>query len=96
MFEPRLHVDDWLDMPPADEAERWAKEFLEYCRRPAIDQSDAWRREHRLFCSYGGKRYRCTGASRLGDVYLTRKFDRIFGYELRVWVEECSDWGREP
>ena len=32
------HVDDWLDEPAANEAERMAKEFLEHCRRPAIDK----------------------------------------------------------
>lgn len=88
------HVDDWLDAPAKDEAERLAKEFLEHMRRPAMGHDWTWIRSNPLFCDYQGKRYRCTGASRLGDVWLTADFNRDAGYELRVLVEHCSNWTR--
>ena len=39
---------------------------------------------------------RCTGASRLGDVWLTSDFNQEMGYEKRVDVEECSNWSANP
>lgn len=86
------HVDEWLDEPPRDERERQAKEFLEYCRRPASAQDPLWRQYRILTCFYRGEWYRCTGASRLGDVFLRVDFDRWLGYDLRVDVAECSGW----
>jgi hypothetical protein len=53
-------------------------------------------KQHELFCEYEGKRYRVTGASRLGDVWLSADFAREYGYELRVDVEKCSVWGPTP
>lgn len=48
--------------------------------------------DYKLFCMYKGERYRCTGASRMGDVWLHSDFSQDTGYEHRVDVEECSDW----
>ena len=90
------HVDDWLDEPPVDEAERMAKEWLEHFRRPAINHNHKWLRENPLFCTYRGKRYRCIGCSRMGDVWLTEHFERENGYDLRIDVDECSEWSRTP
>lgn len=88
------HVDDWLDAPAKDAAEKLAKEFLEHMRRPAVDHDWRWIEANPLFCDYQGKRYRCTGASRIGDVWLTADFKRETGYELRVYVDDCSNWTR--
>ena len=90
------HVDDWLDTPPKDEAERKAKEWLEHFRRPAIKQDRSWLEAHPLFCLYGGKRYRVTGCSRLGDVWLSTNLNRLYGYDLRVDVMHCFDWSGVP
>ena len=46
----------------------------------------------KLFCTHSGTRYRCTGASRMGDVWLAKDVKRDTGYDLRVDVTECSDW----
>jgi hypothetical protein len=104
------HVDDWLDEPPVDEAERKAKEWLERFRSTYPDglsikemsawlqEKDAWLAQHSLFCTYKGRTYRVVGASRLGDVWLNRNFDKrtgySSGYEHRVDVTECSNWER--
>ena len=87
-----MHIDDWLNAPTADSAENMAKEFLEHCRRPAIDKDYEWIESNPLFCTYKDKRWRVLGASRLGDVWLTKHFERVNGYDLRVDVVGCSAW----
>lgn len=89
------HVDDWLDTPPKDAGEKIAKEFLEHFRRPAMEQDKNWLQANPLFCTYAGKRYRCIGASRLGDVWLTADFQRTHGYDMRIDIDGCSDWSNE-
>ena len=91
-----MHIDDWLDAPTADSAENMAKEFLEHCRRPAIDKDYKWLEENPLFCTCMGLPWRVTGASRLGDVWLTKQFERANGYDLRVDVADCSTWAKTP
>lgn len=93
------HVDDWLDSPTlVDEGEIYAKFVLDFKRMPAWKQVAyaPWMGQFRLYCTYHGKRYRCTGASRLGDVWLATDHDREQGYDLRVNVSYCSDWGQQP
>ena len=51
---------------------------------------------HKLFATYEGKRYRVTYASRMGDVCLSSDHSRAMGYDLRVDVEKCSEWGPDP
>jgi len=89
------HIDNWLDEPPRNEPERLAKEWLEHYRRPAVDVDHKWLSDRVLSCEYKEKRYRCIGASRLGDVWLTKDFSREYGYDLRVDVSECSKWELE-
>lgn len=91
-----LHVDDWLDAPANDEAEKMAKEWLEHFRRPAIEKDYKWLAARPLFCTYKGERFRCIGCSRMGDVWLTRHFERENGYDLRIDVADCSDWTKTP
>lgn len=92
------HIDDWLDerhaKAPTDEGERFALEWLEHFRRPAFEHDQAWLAKNALFCTYKGARYRCIGASRLGDVWLTSRLDRTHGYDLRIDVADCSLWSR--
>lgn len=95
------HVDDWIDEPVWGEntrALRYAKWFLLGKRRPAWMQSafKEFEGAGKLFCAYEGKRYRVTGASRLGDVWLAADHNREVGYDLRVAVDHCSDWGDAP
>lgn len=93
-------VDQWLDSMPCNEdsGEVYARWWLEQARYPAWKKSlySHIMREFRLFCTYKGERMRCTGASRLGDVWLAHDHNRENGYDLRVNVEECAQWGREP
>lgn len=89
-----LHVYDWLDQPAADENERLAKEWLEQFVKPAHAKDHDWLDARALVCKYRGEIYRCVGASRMGDVWLTSKITSPDGYEKRVSVEELSDWMR--
>lgn len=95
-----MHIDDWLEtaVMSRDKGTVYAVFFLHHRRLSAVVQS-AFKEfigPLRLFCTYGGERYRCTGASRLGDVWLARDHNRDTGYDLRVDVQDCGQWGREP
>ena len=96
---PVVHVDDWVDTPHVgDRGKSYAKFVLLLHRLPAWMKNEfsPWTQQFKLFCTYRGERYRCIGASRLGDVWLTRDFEKEFGYDLRVNVMECLDWSPEP
>ena len=90
----RMHIDEFIEDYTQDKYARW---FFMLHRLNAMLQADfvEWIEPHKLFCTYMGRRYRCTGASRLGDIWLTSDFQRDRGYELRVDIEKCSNWGKE-
>jgi hypothetical protein len=92
------HVDEWLDEITFDENEAYAKFVLDNMRWPAWKKTfyEKWMRPHKLFCTYEGDRWRVTGASRMGDVWLTKNFDQETGYQKRVDVDACTAWGPAP
>lgn len=85
-----IHIDDWLDDsttgPP--ELKRWFEAF----RKPAMYKDHHFLNSKVLTCTYQGKRYRCTGCSRLGDVWLNSDMSTTHGYEHRVDIMDCTDW----
>jgi len=89
------HVDDFIDSGFGKN--KYARWVLNYFRLPAALKMDfaEFMAPHKLFCTYEGKRYRCTGASRLGDVWLAKNLNRDTGYDLRVDVAKCSDWSAD-
>lgn len=92
--EPR-HVDDFIDDPSSHS---YASFVLNWLRAPADHQARfaPFMSRFRLYCTHGGKRYRVTMASRLGDIGLSSDPNRNAGYELRVMPDECSNWRCEP
>lgn len=93
------HIDEWIDEPCSSTSpEAYAKFVFLYMRTHAWmqDAFRPWMSQFKLFCTFQGKRFRCTGASRLGDVWLTEDFEKSRGYEHRVDVDECSDWSDKP
>jgi hypothetical protein len=88
-----MHVDDFVDSFETDKYVSW---FFFLHRLPAILQCKFKGEldKVKLFCTYEGERYRVTGASRFGDIYLMKDFKKDRGYELRVDLEKCSAWGR--
>ena len=97
------HIYAWINQPAKNDGERFAKDWFDKFCRPADekwkmngDNSLArWLDDNPLFCTYEGQTYRVTGASRLGDVWLTLDLCKNQGYEKRVDVADCSDW-RKP
>jgi len=59
-----MHVDDFIDNPASND---YAAFVLNYFRMAAICHVrwDKYMAENKLFCTYGGHRFRVTGASRL-------------------------------
>ncbi len=98
MIEKDTHVDDWIATPEFSGTEAYAKFVLIYKRMPAwmINAFTPWMNQFKLFCTYEDKRWRVTGASRLGDVWLAEDFNRDIGYDKRVSVSKCSEWGDKP
>jgi hypothetical protein len=94
-----LHVDDWVTYhsdPKSPEA--YAKFFFVLSRLPAgmAGVFHEHTKQFQLYCTYNGKRYRVTGASRLGDIWLSEDLSREVGYNLRVYANEVTDWGPAP
>ena len=88
------HIDEFIDNPFNDDKyARWV--FNHFRLSASLKNAFAeFMSDCFLFCTYKGKRMRCTGASRLGDVWLTSDFNQDVGYELRVIVEDCSEWSK--
>jgi hypothetical protein len=94
-----IHIDDWINSAICGNKELYYAAFvLDYFRRPAIIQMAfaEFMKPHKLFCSYKGERYRVTGASRMGDVWLAKDFKLEHGYDIRVDVQSCSLWAEKP
>lgn len=91
-----MHIDDFLDTPQHDVTMQRVQEWFEACRAPAAAKKHGWIAGRVVMCSYQGERWRCTGASRLGDVWLTLDFKQTIGYQKRVDFDDCSDWTLTP
>lgn len=102
-----VHIDDWVDevlssprLPSDDDGRCYAALFFWYARLNAAAKTNIslvkGAPEMRLFCLYRGQRYRVTGASRMGDVWLARDLSREHGYDYRVEVTDCHDWSALP
>ena len=91
------HVDDFIDRFDAGKqtpAVKYARWFFHMHRLPAVLQADfkQWLGQYKLFCNWKGKKYRVTGCSRMGDIWLTDDFSKSVGYDHRVDLDECSEW----
>lgn len=84
------HIYDWIELHAQNDGEVIAKAWFDKFTVPATEKDREWIAAHKLFCTYEGIRWRVTGASRLGDVWLTLDFERNCGYEKRVDVTGCS------
>lgn len=86
------HIDDFIDDPDTDKDASW---FFLMHRLPASLQFKFSDRlsKLKLFCTYKDNyRYRVTGCSRMGDVWLTVDFEQSTGYQKRVDVADCRDF----
>ena len=86
------HIDEFIADPTSDPyAAKWFASF----RRPELDKLRE-PNEAKLFATYNGKRWRVTGCSRMGDVWLHSNFAEDTTYEKRVDVSACSEWSCIP
>ena len=86
------HIYDWLDELAVTDDEQLAKDFLNEATKPAEDKDHEYLQNTRLTCMYKGSRYRCTGASRMGDVWICKDWRESTGYSKRVAIGELSLW----
>lgn len=88
------HIYDWLEEEGTTAAEKKVKEFLDFRTRPAVYQMENRDKIKGLsvFCEYESIKYKITGASRMGDVWLAKNFERESGYDKRVMIDECSNF----
>ena len=89
-------VQDWIDCicESDPEAVKYAKWYINNMLVPAVFQRPFKQvmKDIKLFCTYKGTRWRVTGASRLGDVWLTKNIDKDTGYGERVNVSDITEW----
>lgn len=96
----KKHVFDWLEEESLCEKEILAKKWLEgFFQFDHLNdekyQNDLWWKKHTLSCEYCNKRYICTGASRLGDVWLRNVKSENF-YDKRVCLTKLRNWRVVP
>ncbi len=98
----RGHIDNFRDfgsksLEASDEMETYARWVINHFRLPAVTMNAFWpiMKEHKLFCQYNGKKYRVTGASRMGDLWLAKDPTQDVGYSRRVDWRKCTDWAKD-
>lgn len=97
-MEKATHVDDFIDFGFSndDKEEIYARWVLNHFRLSAnlkYTFNDLMK-DNKLFCYYRGNKMRVTGASRLGDIWLTNNFDKDIGYDIRVSVDDIASWSK--
>lgn len=97
-----MDVNDFIDHGTSiinrPEGEDYARFVLNFFRMPATLQfafEPFYLEQYKLFCVYKGEKHRVIGASRLGDIWLTKDFTQNHGYLLRVDLSECSNWSKD-
>jgi len=92
-----MHVDSFICNFTEDEAEIYAAFCLMLFRLPAVEKCKftKYTNQYTLFCTYKNIKYRVTGASRLGDIWLVKDHTRIIGYDLRVDIDDCSNFTKD-
>lgn len=85
------HCDEYIN----DETQPQAlRDFLRWARSPAHGLNAPVHTA--LYATHNGKRVRVVMASRFGDVGITRRLDRDYGYDKRVAVAELTDFSATP
>lgn len=98
------HVDDFIDYGSnirdrdAYPNETYARWVLNHMRLPAMLQWDfgPFMKDHKLFCTFEGERYRVAFASRMAWVGLSKDLKGDSSYDTQVCVDDITDWGKKP
>lgn len=86
------HIYDWLDIPPKNRGEGLVKEWLEKFAKPPHDKDYEYLNDRLPSCEYNGERWYIGGCSRMGDIWLKKSDNPEMYYDIRVDVEECTEW----
>jgi len=93
------HIDDFLDDPMIQFKHpelKYVNFFLAHARKSASDRlmHEPFMQQFQLFADYEGKTYQITGASRLGDIWLTEDHKKGAQYSHRVEPDfrKFSNW----
>lgn len=88
------HVDDFVYYKYCKN--EYARFFFLLNRLPAALKMDfdEYIKPYKLFARCGDVWYRVTGASRLGDIWLSLDFDRTHGYDRRVLLDSIQEWSQ--
>ncbi len=91
------HINDWIEeriYRKCSPDERYALAFFFIKRMDAVSNNtlNPIMKQHKLFCTYEDTKYRVTGCSTMGDIWLTNNFNQERGYTIRVDVDLCSNW----
>lgn len=90
-----MHINEFIDDPESDSYASWffvINRFGASLREKVNPHSS----KYNLFCDYRGDRYRVTGSSTMGDIFLTSNLDQIIGCTIRVMVDQCENWSDTP
>lgn len=94
------HVHFFIDYgsmkSTADSSEAYARWVLMYFTLSATLQQlfYPYMKDRQLYCTFENQRWRITGASRLGDVWLSKTLAGTpkSRYDLRVCISDCSEF----
>lgn len=84
------HCDDYIN---DEAAPKVLRDYLRVARAPAHGAFErAKGNDPSLFANYAGKRVRVVMASEIGDVGIAYALNRDHGYDLRVGIEELTNF----
>lgn len=91
------HIDDWIEKKiygNCTDKEQYALAFFFLKGMDAVSSGviKPIMKDHKLFCDYQNKRYRVTGYSIMGDIWLHTNFETDHGYTDKVNIAFCSNW----
>lgn len=88
------HVDDFVYHKYCKN--EYARFFFLLNRLPAALKMDfdEYIKPYKLFARCDDIWYRVTGASRMGDIWLSLDFDRTHGYDRRVLLDSIQEWSQ--
>ena len=94
------HIDEWIEertYGDCKEDEKYAVAFFFLKGMDAVSSIVIYpiMKHHKLFCTFKEKKYRVTGCSSMGDIWLHADFKAEHGYTNRVDIEKCSNWSNE-
>ena len=95
MTKPFVHIEDWIEDTSNDSYARFM--FNHFRLRAAlVFDFNPFVKPRKLFGTYQGERFRITGASSMGDVWLNPDFEQEHGYKHRVCITEVTELGPKP